>query len=72
MFPIIGIVVLLGAVMGGFTMAGGKIAVLIQPSEFIVIGGAVIGSFLIATPPVQVKKIIGMLPMIFKGGGERQ
>ncbi|MBF0551367.1 MAG: flagellar motor stator protein MotA [Deltaproteobacteria bacterium] len=69
MFAIIGIATVLGAVVGGFLMAGGKLGVLVQPSEFIVIGGAVLGSFLIATPPVQIKNILGMIPLIFKGGG---
>ena len=51
MLIIIGFVVVLGAVLGGFLMAGGTIAVLIQPSEFVVIGGAAVGSLLISTPP---------------------
>ena len=46
----IGILVVLGAVLGGYMMHGGDVGVLIQPSEFIVILGAALGSLLIATP----------------------
>ena len=38
------------AVIGGFLMAGGALSVLVQPSEFVVIGGAAVGSLLISTP----------------------
>ena len=48
MFVIIGLVVVFGAILGGFVMAGGKIPVLIQPAEFIIIGGAALGAALVA------------------------
>ena len=53
----IGVFVVLGCVLGGFIMAGGKLATLIQPSEFIVIGGASFGSLLIALSPAMLKKL---------------
>ena len=40
MFSIIGILVVFGAVLGGFLMEKGPVAVLMQPSEFLIIGGA--------------------------------
>lgn len=49
--------VVLGAVIGGFVMAGGKVGVLIQISEYIVIIGAAVGSILVSNPP----SIIGNL-----------
>lgn len=48
---IVGLLVVFGAVLGGFVIAGGKVGVLIQISEFIVIGGAATGSILISNPP---------------------
>lgn len=57
MLVIIGSVVVIGAVFGGFLMAGGTLGVLIQPSEFIVIGGAALGSMLISTPMPVLKGI---------------
>lgn len=65
MFLIIGVVVVMGSIIAGFTMAGGQIGVLIQISEFIVIGGAGLGSIIIGNPPQilgqMVKGILGLL-----------
>jgi hypothetical protein len=43
MFAIIGILAVFGAVIGGFLMEKGKLLVLVQPSELVIIGGAAIG-----------------------------
>jgi chemotaxis protein MotA len=58
MFFIIGLVVLFGSIIVGFTMAGGQIVVLIQIAEFVVIGGAALGSMIIGNPPSTIIKII--------------
>jgi chemotaxis protein MotA len=50
MKAIIGICVVLGAVIGGYLMGHGNLAVLYQPAEFVIIFGAAIGSFIIGTP----------------------
>jgi chemotaxis protein MotA len=47
---ILGIVVVLVAVLGGFAMAGGPFAVLIQPNELVIIGGAAVGSVIASAP----------------------
>jgi chemotaxis protein MotA len=52
---IIGMVVTLGCVLGGFMAMGGHIEVLMQPFEFVIIGGAAIGIFIIANPMSTVK-----------------
>lgn len=65
MFSIIGIVVVLGAVAGGYAMSHGKFPVLWQPAELVVIFGAAIGSMLVANPisniTALIKSIIGVL-----------
>ena len=43
MFGIIGIVVVFGAVLGGYLMEHGNIKVLLQPAELIIIAGAAAG-----------------------------
>ncbi len=58
MLVIVGLVVVFGAVVGGFLMAGGELMVLNQPSEFVVIGGAALGSLLISTPMGVLKQIL--------------
>ena len=40
MFAIVGIVLVFGAVIGGFLMEKGHIQVLIQPAELLIIVGA--------------------------------
>ena len=56
MLLIIGLVVVFGAVIGGFSMAGGELMVLNQPAEFVVIGGAALGSLIVSTP-IKVLKL---------------
>jgi chemotaxis protein MotA len=69
MLMMMGLIVVFGAVIGGFLMAGGDLLVLLQPSEFVVIGGAAIGTLIISTPAsvlmamlAQIKKVMGGPP----------
>ena len=50
MFSIIGILIVFGAVLGGFLMEKGPLLVLMQPSEFLIIAGAGLGTMLAANP----------------------
>jgi chemotaxis protein MotA len=52
---LIGLVVTFGCVLGGYMAMGGKIGVLWQPWELVIILGAAIGIFLIANPMKTVK-----------------
>jgi chemotaxis protein MotA len=67
MFSIVGILIVFGAVLGGFLMEKGPIAVLFQPSELVIIGGAAIGTLLAANPLHVIKKIISGLTLILGG-----
>ncbi len=58
MFVIIGVVLVFGALLGGFMVAGGNPLALIVPAEYIIIVGVGIGSFLISNPLPVIKKII--------------
>jgi chemotaxis protein MotA len=44
MLVIVGFIVVVAAVLGGFTMAGGQVGALIHPSEIVTIGGAALGA----------------------------
>ena len=56
MFAIIGIVVVFGAIAGGYLMEHGNIRVLVQPAELLIILGAAIGTILIANPlPIIIR-----------------
>ena len=52
---IIGLVVTVGCVLGGFMALGGHVNVLFQPWEFVIIVGAALGCFLVANPFTIVK-----------------
>ncbi len=66
MIVIIGIVIVIIGVFGGFVIAGGPLVVLLQWPEFMVIGGAALGSLLISTPPVVIKQMISKLTTLFR------
>lgn len=61
MFVIIGIFIVIASVVGGFMMEKGNPRILLHPAELVIIFGAAIGSFIIASPPkvavVVMKKI---------------
>jgi chemotaxis protein MotA len=67
MFAIIGILVVIGAVVGGYLMEHGKLLVLMQPAELVIIGGAAAGTLLIANPLSTVIAIIKGMIGVLKG-----
>lgn len=67
MFSIIGIVIVIAAIMGGYLMEHGNIKVLLQPAELLIIGGAAIGTVLIANPLHVLKQIAGGITGVFTG-----
>jgi chemotaxis protein MotA len=67
MFVIIGIIVVFGAVLAGYLMEHRNVKVLIQPAELVIIGGAAIGTVLIANPLHTLKAIISGIAGVFGG-----
>jgi len=67
MFVIIGYVLVFASVIGGFLMAGGHVAALIQPAELVIIGGAAVGAFVVSNSPKTIKAVFRGMPGIFKG-----
>jgi chemotaxis protein MotA len=67
MFAIIGIVVVIGAVIGGYLMEHGHLEVLIQPAELVIIGGAALGTLFVANPMSTIKGVFGGLIGVLKG-----
>jgi chemotaxis protein MotA len=64
MFAIIGIVVVLSAVIGGYLLEGGNMHVLFQPVELLIIGGAAIGAFAISSTPRVLSLVLKSLATI--------
>ncbi len=50
MFVIIGAIIVLSCVIGGYLMEEGNLSVLIQPAELVIIFGAAFGGFVISSP----------------------
>jgi chemotaxis protein MotA len=67
MFAIIGIVIVFGAIVGGFLMEKGHIEVLLQPAELLIIGGASLGTLLVANPLHIIKGIMSALGGVLSG-----
>ena len=68
MISIIGIVIVLGAIAGGYLMEHGKLLVLMQPAELVIIFGAAIGTVVVANPlPTLIRIVKGMAGVITGG-----
>jgi chemotaxis protein MotA len=67
MFAIIGIIIVFGAIAGGYVMEHGALRVLLQPAELLIIGGAASGTVLIANPLHVLKHIAHGVTGVFKG-----
>jgi chemotaxis protein MotA len=61
MFSIIGIVVVFGCIVAAYLMEHGNLLVLMQPAELLIIGGAAVGTVLIANPGYILKQMLGGL-----------
>ena len=69
MLAIVGILCVIGLVFGGYTLAGGKFGIIIKamPFELMMIGGAALGTFLIANGGSTLKGALGDLKRVFAG-----
>lgn len=67
MFAIIGIVVVFGCILAGYLMEHGNVRVLLQPAELVIIGGAAVGTVLVANPLHIIKKIVAGIADAFRG-----
>src|SRR5580658_4698342 len=62
----VGVVFVFLAVAGGFAMAGGHFPVLAQPSEFVVILGAAVGTLLTSSPGKMKKRVMAAFKTAMK------
>ncbi len=69
MLPIIGIIVVIACVLGGYVGMGGHLDVLWQPLEVVIIFGAGVGAFVISNRVSIIKHSLGALgSSMIKGG----
>lgn len=67
MLVIVGYIVVIVCVFGGYLLEGGHLAVLIQPIELMIIGGAALGGLLISSPIPLLKAIVKQISSAMKG-----
>ena len=65
MIVIIGFVIVSAAVIGGYLLEGGNLSVIFQPVEILIIGGAALGGFIIASPMKVIKATGSSIARIF-------
>lgn len=64
---IVGIVLIIVCVFGGYIAMGGKIEVLFQPFEAVIILGAAAGAFIIANSGAVLKRALTVFGTLFRG-----
>jgi chemotaxis protein MotA len=69
MIGIIGIITIFVMVFGGYLLAGGKMGIILKslPFEFMMIGGAAAGAFLISNDAAGIKHTLKDMGKVFKG-----
>jgi len=67
MFAIVGFIIVSGAIIGGYLMEHGVLAVLFQPAELVIIVGAALGTVLIANPLPVIVKLLKSILGVLKG-----
>jgi chemotaxis protein MotA len=67
MLVIVGFIVVIAAVLGGFTMAGGHVGSLIHPSEIVTIGGAALGALIVMSSKKMLTDLMKGIIQSLKG-----
>src|SRR5579864_664736 len=67
MFVIVGWLIVSGSVFGGFLLAGGHVAAMLQPLELLMIAGAATGAYVVSNPGKTLRATLHALPKCFKG-----
>ncbi len=64
---IIGFIIVIASVLGGYVLSHGEIAALWQPFEILIIGGAAFGAFVVSNPWHTIKTVFTTLPSLLVG-----
>lgn len=72
MLLIVGFIIVIGATLGGFMIAGGQPLVLMHVSEFIVIGGIALGVVIVASPMSTLMAVIKKTMVAIKGSASKK
>lgn len=66
MLILLGYLVVIGTVFGGYMMTGGHLGALYQPAELVIIGGAGIGAFIVGNNGKAIKGTMKAIPLLFR------
>lgn len=64
---LIGYIIILLCVFGGFALSGGHLKAIFQPLELLIIGGAAFGSLVVGNSTAVLKSVGKAIPALFKG-----
>ena len=67
MIVIVGCIIVIACVLGGFTISGGHIGALIHPAEILTIGGATVGAMIVMSPGKVLKDLAKGILQALKG-----
>ena len=67
MLVIVGYLVVILTVFGGYVLSGGNLGALYQPLEVLIIGGAAVGAFIVGNNGKAIKATMKTIPHLFKG-----
>ena len=67
MLVLVGYLVVVASVFGGFLLSGGHLAAMLQPFELLMIGGAALGAFIVGNSAKAIRGTLKALPAIFRG-----
>lgn len=67
MLFIVGLITVFFCVLGGYVFMGGKLYVLYQPFELMIIGGAAVGAFIIGNPKPVIMATLSAMKKLFTG-----
>lgn len=72
MLLIAGAAVVVVSILGGYLWEGGKLGLLMQPAELLIIGGSAAGTLLISTPPAVVKDLVAQMKRLLSPAPGRE
>nr|WP_202428485.1 flagellar motor stator protein MotA [Dickeya dianthicola] len=64
---ILGYLVTIGSILGGYLIVGGELGALYQPSELLIIAGSAVGAFIVGNNGKAIKATLKALPSLLKG-----
>jgi chemotaxis protein MotA len=69
---LLGMLIVLASVLGGYVLSHGRLMALFQPFELLIILGAALGAFVISNPIHVIRRAAASLPRLLLGAGYKR